>query len=221
MISSHSPVALRRAALAAQIAFLDRELAREQLGMVPAQENRSQSSRAQRVLQSRTLVILTSPVIWSCVVPIALLDLVGTIYQAICFPVYGIPKVCRRDYLVFDRHRLDYLSVADKFNCEYCAYANGIMAYFTEIAARTEQHWCPIKHAQQLKRAHSRYEHFIAHGDAAGYRARFASVRRAFADLLPAAAPAAGEPSFNHEHPSQHQFSEHGPVPGPGRARRT
>src|SRR5882724_13146294 len=44
------------------------------------------------LLHSRFLVLLTSPVIWMCVIPIALADLVGTIYQAICFPIYGIPK---------------------------------------------------------------------------------------------------------------------------------
>jgi len=152
---------------------------------VPTVKLPARESGRQRFLHSRALVILTSPVIWSCVVPLVLLDAAGTIYQAICFPVYGIPKVRRRDYLIFDRHRLDYLTMADKFNCEYCAYANGILAYFTEIAARTEQYWCPIKHARQLKRTHSRYEHFLAHGDAAGYRTRFPAIRRAFADLLP------------------------------------
>ena len=191
MFAPGSPLTVRRAALAAQIESLDRALAHEILAAVPPPGTPVPESRGRRLLHSRALVVLTSPVIWACVVPLVLLDLAGTLYQAICFPIYGIPKVRRRDYLVFDRHPLDYLSFADKFNCEYCAYANGILAYYTEIAARTEQYWCPIKHAQQLKRAHSRYEHFLAHGDAAGYRARFSGVRRAFADLLPAARPAA------------------------------
>jgi hypothetical protein len=92
------------------------------------------------LVNSRFLVVATSPVIWMCALPILLCDLVGTIYQAICFPIYGIPKVNRREYIAFDRHRLTYLNLAEKLNCEYCAYANGILAYFTEIAARTEQH---------------------------------------------------------------------------------
>src|SRR2546423_588072 len=58
------------------------------------------------VLHSRFLVLISSPVIWLCVVPIALADLVGSIYQAVCFPIYGIPKVVRSDYLAFDRHHL-------------------------------------------------------------------------------------------------------------------
>ena len=135
------------------------------------------------LLNSRFLVILTTPVIWMCIVPIFLCDMIGSIYQAICFPIYGIPKVVRRDYLSFDRHRLTYLNFAEKFNCDYCAYANGILAYFTEIAARTEQHWCPIKHASCAKCAHSRYKTFLRYGDAEQYRAHVEEVRRAYQDI--------------------------------------
>ncbi|HEY1793557.1 MAG TPA: hypothetical protein VGG34_11615 [Opitutaceae bacterium] len=135
------------------------------------------------VLHSRFLVLLTSPLIWMCVIPISLADLVGTIYQAICFPVYGIPKVPRRDYLAFDRHHLAYLNTIEKLNCEYCAYVNGILAYFTEIAARTEQHWCPIKHAGCVKCAHSRYKRFVDFGDAKQYRTRVEEIRRSFQDI--------------------------------------
>ena len=135
------------------------------------------------ILHSRFLVLLTSPVIWMCVIPIALADLVGTIYQAICFPIYGIPKVRRSDYLAFDRHYLSYLNFFEKVNCEYCAYVNGILGYFTEIAARTEQHWCPIKHAGCVKCEHSRYKKFIEYGDAERYRAQLEVIRRAYGDI--------------------------------------
>jgi hypothetical protein len=136
-------------------------------------------------------VILTTPFIWLCLIPIALLDAIGSLYQAICFPVYGIPKVPRRGYLHFDRHRLQYLSPIDKLNCEYCAYANGSLAWFGEVAARTEQYWCPIRHAKALKAAHSRYHRFLPYDDAAAFLARFPTVRRSFGDLapLPPAAP--------------------------------
>jgi hypothetical protein len=137
-----------------------------------------------RYLQtSRFLVVLTTPVIWMCLIPIALSDLIGSIYQAICFPIYGIPKVRRRDYLAFDRHRLSYLNFMEKLNCEYCAYANGILAYFTEIAARTEQHWCPIKHARCVKCAHSRYKKFFDFGDAETYRQHVEEIRRSYQDI--------------------------------------
>lgn len=132
---------------------------------------------------SRLIVLFTGPVIWMGLVPLLFVDVVGSIYQAICFPIYGIPKVRRADYIAFDRHRLDYLNFIEKLNCEYCAYANGILAYFTEVAARTEQHWCPIKHAGCLKCAHSRYGHFTEFGDGEAYRARLEEIRREYQDL--------------------------------------
>jgi hypothetical protein len=137
------------------------------------------------LVNSRFLVLATSPMIWVCAIPIVLTDLVGTLYQAICFPIYGIPLVRRSDYLAFDRHRLNYLNFVEKLNCEYCAYVNGILAYFTEIAGRTEQHWCPIKHAGCAKCAHSRYKHFVDFGDAEQYRLHVEEIRRSFGDLKP------------------------------------
>jgi hypothetical protein len=122
------------------------------------------------VLNARLLVILTAPVIYALIVPLVLLDLFVTIYQAVCFPVYGIPKARRRDYLVFDRHHLAYLNALEKLNCAYCSYANGLIAYVREIASRTEQYWCPIKHARRVIGAHPRYALFEDYGDAEGYR---------------------------------------------------
>jgi hypothetical protein len=124
------------------------------------------------VLNARPLVILTAPVIYAVIVPLVLLDLFITIYQAVCFPVYRIPKVRRRDYLIFDRHHLAYLNALEKLNCAYCSYANGLIAYVREIVGRTEQHWCPIKHARRVISAHSRYVMFEDYGDAEGYRKR-------------------------------------------------
>lgn len=131
------------------------------------------------------LVLLTVPVIWFCAIPIVFLDLVITIYQMICFPIYGIPKVRRADFILLDRHRLKYLNLIEKLNCQYCGYANGVFAYVTEIAARTEQYWCPIKHALGMKGVHSRYQHFFDYGDAEDYRARIEQVRRDFKDIKP------------------------------------
>ena len=145
------------------------------------------------LLNSRFLVVATAPMIWLCALPIMMSDLIGTAYQAVCFPIYGIPKVRRSDYLSFDRGHLAYLNFAEKFNCVYCAYVNGILAYFTEIAARTEQHWCPIKHAHCEKCAHSRYKRFLNYGDAVGYRRNVEEIRRSFGDLAPAS-PAAAAP---------------------------
>lgn len=127
------------------------------------------------------LVILTAPVIYALIVPLVLLDLFVSVYQAVCFPVYKIPKVRRTDYFVFDRHHLAYLNAIEKLNCAYCSYANCLIAYVREIAARTEQYWCPIKHARRVVGSHPRYAEFDDYGDAEGYVARAAQLRDALA----------------------------------------
>lgn len=127
------------------------------------------------------LVVLTAPVIYSLIVPLLLLDLFVTVYQAVCFPVYGIPRLRRADYFVFDRHHLAYLNALEKLNCAYCSYANCLVAYVREIAARTEQYWCPIKHARRVIGAHPRYAAFDDYGNAEGYQARAAALRASLA----------------------------------------
>jgi hypothetical protein len=57
--------------------------------------------------------------------------------------VYRIPRVRRAEYLVVDRHHLQYLNGIERMNCLYCGYGNGVLAYAVEVAARTEQYWCP------------------------------------------------------------------------------
>lgn len=137
------------------------------------------------ILESRFFVLISSPMIWLCAVPIILTDIVGTLYQSICFPIYGIPKVHRRGYVKFDRRHLTYLNFFEKANCEYCAYVNGILAYFTEIAARTEQHWCPIKHLSCEHCSHNRYDKFLEYGDARGFREDVERLRRDYSDIDP------------------------------------
>ncbi len=129
------------------------------------------------------LNVLTAPVIWFCLLPALFMDVVLTAYQAICFPVYRIPKVKRSDYFVMDRQYLGYLNVIERLNCYYCGYFNGLMLYVEEIGARTEQYWCPIKHARKVKEVHSRYRYFLDYGDAEGYRKRLETIRRTFEDL--------------------------------------
>ncbi len=58
----------------------------------------------------------------------------------------------------------------EKLNCAYCSYANGVIAYVREIAGRTEQYWCPIKHARRAIGAYSHYAQFHDYGDAGGFR---------------------------------------------------
>ncbi|MBC7134009.1 MAG: hypothetical protein H5U16_13060 [Roseovarius sp.] len=132
--------------------------------------------------RTRPLVLLTAPVIYALIVPFLLLDLCVSLYQAICFPVYGIGKVRRGDYIVMDRHRLAYLNGLQKLNCIYCGYCNGIIAYTREIAARTEQYWCPIKHARRTRDHHDRYSGFMDFGDAEAFDTRLAELRALLAD---------------------------------------
>ena len=134
---------------------------------------------AHYIWNARLLSIATAPIIYAIVVPLAFLDLAMSIYQAICFPAYGIPKVRRGDYIIFDRHKLAYLNALEKFNCIYCSYGNGTIAYAQEIASRTEAYWCPIKHAQRTKTFMPRYARFSDYGSAETYREDFDRNREA------------------------------------------
>eukprot|EP01037_Dinobryon_pediforme_P015182 gene15182-15325_t len=116
------------------------------------------------------LVILTAPFIYGLIVPLVLLDLSISIYQTICFPVYGIQKVRRGRFLIFDRNHLAYLNLLEKINCAYCSYGNGILAYAQEVAGLTEKYWCPIKHARRMYKTHSHYRDFLDFGDAGAFR---------------------------------------------------
>jgi hypothetical protein len=135
------------------------------------------------VLHSRALAFVTCPFIYACIIPFVMLDLFISVYQAVCFPVYGIPKVRRKNYIAIDRNQLRYLNALEGFNCLYCSYGNGILAYVAEIAGRTEQHWCPIKHARRLQATHDRYANFLPYGDARAYRDQIDKVRDNFKDL--------------------------------------
>lgn len=119
---------------------------------------------------ARPLVVLTGPVIYSVIIPFVLLDLFVSVYQVLCFPVYGIGKVSRKDYIIFDHQHLAYLNGIEKLNCAYCSYCNGLIAYAREIAARTERRWCPIKHARRMAGPHPHYPGFAEYGDAKAYR---------------------------------------------------
>jgi hypothetical protein len=121
--------------------------------------------------------MLTAPVIYSLVVPIAVLDLWISAYQRVCFPIYGISPVRRSAYMVIDRHHLAYLNGIEKLNCVYCGYVNGVFAYVREIAGRTEQYWCPIRHAKRVRSPHGHYHEFIEFGDAKGYQQRLPLLR--------------------------------------------
>ena len=102
-------------------------------------------------------------------------------------PVYLLPAV--RDparapaYLVFGRARLAYPNLVEKFNCAYCSYGNGLAAYLKEVVGRTEQYWCPIRHAQRVLQAHPYYGRFLDCGDAEAYLRQLQVLRTDLANL--------------------------------------
>jgi hypothetical protein len=126
--------------------------------------------------------VLSAPFIYSLIVPVVILDVWVTLYQAICFRLYGIARVRRSAYIVIDRQHLAYLNAIEKLNCVFCAYANGTFAYVREIAGRTEQYWCPIRHAARVRGAHPHYRHFVDYGDAEAYRRRLLPLREELRD---------------------------------------
>ena len=144
------------------------------------QQRRYKTGLVRFLTHSRILVLLTAPVIYAGWIPFLLMDLFVSVYQAVCFPVYGIPKVKRADYFVFDRADLPYLNVIEKFNCFYCSYGNAVAAYTREVAARTEQYWCPIKHARRVRAAHDRYPNFFDYGDAEAFQQGLERLRRQY-----------------------------------------
>jgi hypothetical protein len=106
------------------------------------------------------LTVLTVPFIYILLVPAMMLDFLATIYQSLCFPIYGILPVHRQSYMRLDRNRLLKLDRIQKINCQYCGYFNGVLAYVQEIASRTEQYWCPIHHEKDAPFTHARYKSF-------------------------------------------------------------
>jgi hypothetical protein len=52
-----------------------------------------------------------------------------------------------------------------------------------EILTRTEQYFCPIKHARKILGTHSRYKRFLAYGEADAYEVRLEEFRLALGNL--------------------------------------
>jgi len=129
------------------------------------------------LVTNRPQNLITGPLIYGMVIPLLMLDACVSFYQWACFPIYGIAKVRRADYLVFDRRHLGYLNFIEKFHCTYCEYGNGLMGYMAEIVARTEQYFCPIKHAHKILGTHARYQRFLEYGDAQDYETRLEAYR--------------------------------------------
>jgi hypothetical protein len=129
------------------------------------------------IAHSSLFSLLVAPFVYLQIFPCLLMDFSVTVYQHICFRVYGIPRVRRNDYIVFDRHHLAYLNLIEKFNCMYCSYFNGVIAYVREVASLSEQYWCPIRHALRKKDLHRRHNQFIPYGEAIHYYEKLENLR--------------------------------------------
>ncbi len=122
--------------------------------------------------------VVVAPFIYAVIPALLLLDLAVSLYHAVGFPLLGIPKVKRSDYFVYDRSHLAYLNLLEMLNCAYCSYGNGLISYVKEIVGRTEQYWCPIRHARRVLDAHSHYGNFVDYGDAEAYRKELVRLRQ-------------------------------------------
>lgn len=130
------------------------------------------------LFEASFLAYVVAPITYSMLIPAMIMDVFITVYQMICFPVYGISKLKRSDYIVFDRGRLKYLNWIERTNCDYCSYFNGLIAYAREIASRTEQYFCPIRHALKIKGLHARHASFLSYGETDNFRQRFEQLSR-------------------------------------------
>ena len=145
--------------------------------------------------ESSPLNMMTAPIVYSLGLPVAVLDAWVTLYQWVCFPIYGIRRVPRRRFIVIDRHKLSYLNGIEKAHCVYCDYVNGVIGYTREVAARTEQYWCPIKHARRVVSPHTHYRCFPDYGDGEGYHRELPALRRALGDAESDERKASGRPA--------------------------
>lgn len=122
--------------------------------------------------------LLTGPFIYGLIIPLLIFDIGVSIYQSVCFRLYGISLVKRSEHIIFDHQHLEYLNIFEKINCLYCSYASGVISFGREIASRTEQYWCPIKHAHRLVDVHHRYANFLDYGNAENYKENMAEARK-------------------------------------------
>jgi acyl dehydratase len=167
---------------------------------VLAQQRHFKEGLLSYMLTSDWRHLLTMPLIYPVLLPMLVLDAMVTLYQWVCFPLYNVPRVKRSDFFVYDRTHLAYLNVFEKFNCAYCSYGNGLMAYAREVLGLTEQYWCPIKHARRVVQAHPYYHGFSDYGDAENYRDQLAHLRLQLQKLV--AEPMPQEVS-RHRQPAQ------------------
>lgn len=121
---------------------------------------------------------LSAPFIYFMIFPAIILHITIEIYQQICFRLYRIPRVKFKNYFLFNRALMPYLSHFERFNCYYCSYFNGLMSYSKEIAGKTERYWCPLKHSKKIFGAHSQYNKFLDSQDKEDFREKWLKLKK-------------------------------------------
>jgi hypothetical protein len=122
---------------------------------------------------------ISFPFIWFPLIAVLFLDFAISVYHEICFPLYGLEKVKRSEYvLIRDRAKLAYLSPLEKINCMYCGYVNGFLLYAKEISGRTEKYWCGVMHANKpgfKVQADQVKQNFARYGDERDFKEKYGS----------------------------------------------
>lgn len=83
---------------------------------------------------------------YSSIIPLVIMDVFLWQFQNIYFRIMEIPLIPRGKYVILDRYTLTKLSFAQKCNCFYCGYANGIVGYAKAVVNQMELYSCAIKH---------------------------------------------------------------------------
>ena len=135
------------------------------------------------IFSARVREVLSIPFIYMMILPALILDIFLFVYQQTALRLYKVPLVKRRDYIVFERKKLDYLNWIQKLNCLYCSRVNWLFSYAVEIWGRTEKYWCPIKYASRRKWWHDWEEFFADYWDPEKFRETFGSLKE-FEELL-------------------------------------
>jgi len=118
--------------------------------------------------------LLNLPVLWLQFPILILFDISVEFYHQISFRLCGMTLVKRSGYFKMDRYKLKYLGWLNRVGCAYCSYANGLLRYASEIAARTEKYWCAIKHKKSKDFIEPKHhKKFLKYGDEVAYRKKY------------------------------------------------
>lgn len=129
---------------------------------------------ANKYPERRLKHLISGPFTLMMIVPTVITDIFLELFQHICFPLYNIPLVKRKNYIRIDRHKLKYLSYLDKFNCSFCGYTNGVAAYSVKIAGDAEKYWCGIKHQKtKVFEEPEHHKEFVGYNDKEEFKKRF------------------------------------------------